>query len=359
MTVVFSVLVLLLMGFAAFVAGRAVETHGSTTALPNQPAVVTAPVRVGQVRDVVTGSARVRSGESVAVPAPAAVGDSLPIVTAWPARVGSAQPAGSVLVEVAGRPVIVLAGSFPAYRSLAVGARGPDVEQLRAALAELGYETGSADVFDRGLAEDVASLYESAGYDPVGPDGQPLQSQRAWRRLVVPRGELLFVPRLPLTLQERAAEVGTVADGPVGWLGSADVQLRAVVSATQRSRVAVGDPAWVMLTDGTRVRGEVALEQENSRGGALLIQTRHALPLGLEGLAGQVSILVEQSPPNSLVVPVTALREDASGNAWVRVSDGETATDVDVRVLTSAGGRVAIEPTSDELRPGDLVELGK
>lgn len=358
MRAVASVLVLLIVGSAAFLAGRAVETHSATTASPIQPQILTAQVHVGRVRDVVIGSARVRNGETILVSAPDSVAGALPIVTRWQARVGESQAAGDVLVEVAGRPVMVLPGIFPTYRSLAVGDQGPDVEQLRAALGALGYENGVGDVFDWALAEDVFSFYMSAGYYPVGAAGQSLRDLRRWRQLVIPRGELLFVPQLPLTLQERAASVGAVADGPVGWLGPAEARLSATVSASQRERVRPGDSAAVTLTDGTRLRGTVTRAVEDSIGGALLIHTRRALPLRLRGLAGQVSILVEQSPPCSLVVPVTALREDASGNAWVRVADGDTTAEVSVRVLTSAAGQVAVEPTSGELGPGDQVELG-
>ena len=41
---------------------------------------------------------------------------------------------GSVIVEVAGRPLFVFPGTVPAYRNLSPGETGTDVAQLQAGL---------------------------------------------------------------------------------------------------------------------------------------------------------------------------------------------------------------------------------
>ena len=50
---------------------------------------------------------------------------------------------GDVLFRVAGRPVVLLDGSTPAYRTLSEGAKGPDVRELNADLVILGYAARS------------------------------------------------------------------------------------------------------------------------------------------------------------------------------------------------------------------------
>src|SRR5262245_27867777 len=48
---------------------------------------------------------------------------------------------GGLLYRVDDRPVLLLCGSTPAYRSLSQGASGPDVSELNANLVHLGYTT--------------------------------------------------------------------------------------------------------------------------------------------------------------------------------------------------------------------------
>ena len=48
---------------------------------------------------------------------------------------------GQVLYRVNDRPVVLLYGSTPAYRTLSAGASGPDVAELNADLVALGYAT--------------------------------------------------------------------------------------------------------------------------------------------------------------------------------------------------------------------------
>ena len=51
---------------------------------------------------------------------------------------------GHVLYRVNDRPVVLLRGSTPAYRTLSAGASGPDVAELNADLVALGYATRSS-----------------------------------------------------------------------------------------------------------------------------------------------------------------------------------------------------------------------
>ena len=46
-----------------------------------------------------------------------------------------------MLYRVNDRPVVLLHGSTPAYRTLSAGASGPDVAELNADLVALGYAT--------------------------------------------------------------------------------------------------------------------------------------------------------------------------------------------------------------------------
>jgi len=88
------------------------------------------------------------------------------VVTGQVPEVGASLNAGSVALEVTGRPVIVLPGDLPVYRTLRVGVSGPDVIQLKQALQALGINPGnvSSNVFDSATASAVAALYATVGY---------------------------------------------------------------------------------------------------------------------------------------------------------------------------------------------------
>jgi len=92
--------------------------------------------------------------------------DGPAVVTGHVPEVGATIDAGSVALEMTGRPVIVLPGDVPVYRSLRAGASGPDVVQLKAALAALGINAGNpaSDVYDAATATAVEALYARVGY---------------------------------------------------------------------------------------------------------------------------------------------------------------------------------------------------
>jgi hypothetical protein len=104
--------------------------------------------------------------------------ESPPVVTGAVPKAGDVLEPGEVMVELAGRPVIVLPGDLPTYRSLDPGSSGPDVRQLREALTGLGIDVGEgeSDTYDAALAAGVEALYERIGYAPPAPAEQAVQA---------------------------------------------------------------------------------------------------------------------------------------------------------------------------------------
>ncbi|NIH54057.1 hypothetical protein [Lysinibacter cavernae] len=96
-----------------------------------------------------------------------------PVVTGQVPEAGAIFNPGSIALEVVGRPVIVLPGDLPVYRTLRAGLSGPDVLQLKQALASMGFESGSLDsnMYDSSTAAGVKALYESVGYTPPTSTG--------------------------------------------------------------------------------------------------------------------------------------------------------------------------------------------
>lgn len=140
---------------------------------PDAPGLVTAPVEFGELSNDVTIRADVAYADAVDVSIDASDVSGAAIVTGRVPAVGDTLDKLSVAMEVAGRPVIVLPGDLPSYRTLRIGVNGPDVVQLKQALQAVGIDGGDpADgTFTQQTADGVAALYTAAGYSaPTGDE---------------------------------------------------------------------------------------------------------------------------------------------------------------------------------------------
>ncbi|MGW1296887.1 peptidoglycan-binding protein [Streptomyces sp. NPDC002533] len=216
-----------------------------------------------------------------------------PLVTKAPLRTGDQVRAGSVLVEVSGRPVFALPGSLPAYRDLKPASRGKDVTQLREALAGRGFSSAADPAGEFGAATQAAldAFYRSLGYDPrpVAEDGadrveaattavtdaeRALQDVRAAdprepkavvraeedlgrargaladARLqagaMLPASEVVFLDRFPARVESVAAQVGDRAPGDVMTISSGSLGVRGALTPSQRNAVAAGQKVRIL-----------------------------------------------------------------------------------------------------------------
>ncbi|MFE9205615.1 peptidoglycan-binding protein [Micromonospora sp. NPDC007230] len=136
-------------------------------AQPPPRTVLTAAVEQRVLRDTVVLRGEVGPLQSFSV-TPGTRGDGKAVVTAVKARQGDRISAGTVVLEVGARPLIVLPGTTPAYRDLKPGANGKDVAQLQAALKRLGFRSGDrAGYFGEGTKRALSRFYDSKGYAPL------------------------------------------------------------------------------------------------------------------------------------------------------------------------------------------------
>jgi len=112
------------------------------------------------------------------------------VVTGQVPEVGANLDAGAVMLEITGRPVILLAGELPVYRTLRAGVSGPDVAQLKAALLALGIDPGNAgsNTYDTATAAAVRELYARVGY-PAPTAGEEADAALAGAREMVRSAE--------------------------------------------------------------------------------------------------------------------------------------------------------------------------
>ncbi len=137
-----------------------------------RPSRITVPVERSELVAKLVIAATVEYATPYAVTLAGSVGSegaTNQLVTRVPA-VGTPINEGDVLMEVVGRPVIVLSGAIPTYRTIAPGATGPDVAQLEQALERLGFSPGTVDdVYDTATESAVQAMYAAKGLAAIGP----------------------------------------------------------------------------------------------------------------------------------------------------------------------------------------------
>ncbi|MEV0416556.1 peptidoglycan-binding domain-containing protein [Streptomyces sp. NPDC050448] len=206
------------------------------------------------------------------------------VVTKVKVKPGDTVKPGAVLVEVAGRPVLALGGSLPAYRNLTAGAVGQDVVQLQKALAAMGYSRGTdpSGTFGPGTQQGVKSLYAAAGYTAPSsvsakPDGsgkaggdKPGEPQSSGAKsgapmgtsptVVLPAAETVFISDGPVRVESVEAVVGATATEKLMTISAGALVVEGALESYQKDLVRPGQKVDI-LSDrtGGQAVGTVAL----------------------------------------------------------------------------------------------------
>lgn len=272
------------------------------------------------------------------------------------ARAGSVVRRGGALYWADDEPVVLMYGSTPAYRTLAEGvADGPDVAQLEANLAALGFDPGTVDgEFTEMTAEAVRAWQEAADLAETGR---------------VELGRVVFLPG-PRRIGARSAAVGQpLADGQeVVETTSTRRVVTVELEAAKQALVRRGDRVLVTLPNGSTVRGRVthvgrvARAKSGGDGGGLggdessgaddlvvdvTVKLRSTRGAGRLDQAPVTVAIASERSRNALVVPVSALLARPGGGYAVQLPGGRL---VGVRPGLFADGMV--EVSSGRLRPG-------
>lgn len=342
-------------------------------ARPPAPSVLTADVESRVVSDTVVTRGDVGYSHVVNVLAGRTVaGAAATVITALPIGIGGEIQPGAVLAQLSGRPVFALTGAFPAYRDLSEGLVGPDVEQLQAALAEIGIK-GNWDkkaVFGRGTAIAVSKLYDKAGYA---------------KQESIPRSELAFIPQFPVQVASSTAYVGAtvstvalnIAQGSLVVKVKADREI--TLLAQQGGAVEIASEVLNKTVAGTvaGLQGEApastgsdsneadaAVEPAPAAGTSdfALVQPAESLTADWAGQNVRVTFLKGSTAEKVLAVPLTAVSTRADGTTQIVLvsqEKGKTVrTPVAVQTGVTGAGYVELRSTASPINPGEKVEVG-
>lgn len=247
--------VLVVVAVGGWVVGQQVQSsdQAASLAAPPTPSWITVGVERRVLAQTVISRGDVYPQVAIVVGAPSSIEGS-PVVTAIGVSVGDEVVEGVRVMEVSGRPVFVLQGDVPVYRSFKPGMVGADVGQLQAALTRLGCDaTVDGAAYGPATKVCVAKLYTDAGYDPVPTSPTEAADLAAAEQSVVDAQAAADSAQLALTnAQKGPSDADTLA-------------ANTALAAAQRGyndTVAAQDAA-VWLADDSAARAQAAFDRVN------------------------------------------------------------------------------------------------
>jgi hypothetical protein len=346
----------ILTGAAALIAGAVIagvvvlSGREPTTATAQAASASTATVRRGELSAAVsqdgTLAYRARPDGSPF----AAINHARGTYTELP-EAGDEVDCGGVLYRVDDRPVLLLCGTVPAYRSLRVGDAGRDVRQLNRSL----HVRGAGAAFTTKTRKALAALERRRGIHANG---------------VLALGEAVFLPGA-VRIAKVTGQLGGAARPGARALTATSGTLHVQVSLEpfEQDQVKRGDRALITLPGNTTVTGRVegfgrVAEAPSAQGGGAAdatIPTSISLDdpgraRGLDRAPVQVQITT-RGVASALSVPATALVGRSGGGfavEVVRAGERRELVAVTVGLFDTAQGRVQVE---GDLRAGDRVAV--
>jgi len=270
-------------------------------------------------------------------------------------RVGQVLKTGKPMYWVSGKPVLLLKGSTPTYRTLQKGLKGADVKELNAALVNLGYASKddldpTSNYFSSATRTAVKKLQKDYSLSKTGTVGRDLA---------------VFLPldELRVTSVSATSAVTAATDMSVFSASSTDRQVSVSLDASNQGQVHVGDKVTITLpnlktTQGVVTSvGQVASKDDNGN----LVVNVSIRPLDkkatgtLDKAPVQVSIVTD-TQDNVLAVPVNALLALANGGYAVEIVGAggvHSLVPVTLGIFDNQAGTVAV--TGNGLTAGQKV----
>jgi hypothetical protein len=276
---------------------------------------------------------------------------------------------GHVLYRVNDKPVVLLHGSTPAYRSLSAGATGPDVAELNADLVALGYATPSqlrrtSASFGLATTTAVKKLHAAMGLAQNG---------------TLTLGQAAFEPTDVRVTTVSAQPGGSAQTGETVLQGTSTTrEVQVGLDASQQGSVAVGDKVSITLPNNQTTPGVVSSvgavatcpssSGSGASGSSSAAPGTDACSSASSGSSTTPTITVDVTPshpaatgswdqapvqvgittasvPDALVVPVTALLTQSTGGYAVEVVSAgarNRLVPVSLGLFDDAAGLVAV-----------------
>ncbi|WP_328299345.1 peptidoglycan-binding protein [Streptomyces sp. NBC_00435] len=283
----------------------------------------------------------------------------------WVTPAGSSVERDGKLYEVNGKPVRLMYGTTPVYRTMRTGDKGEDVKQLKRNLQALGFGTGldaSDGTFTAGTATGVKRWQKSHSMKETGEIGKE---------------DIAFASG-PQRVQKNDMAVGdeAAAGKPVLTLTGTERTVRFQLDVAKAGAVRTGDPVTVSLPGGGTANGKIESvgstanpdDPASGAGGGggggdkkpkLQVEVTLDNPAEAKGPdQSPVSVtLTGETRKGVLSVPVNSLLALSGGGFGVQVvEDGKVR---EVKLELGMFGRGRVEVKGDALKEGMQVGVPK
>ncbi len=255
-------LVLLVVALAAVAAGvggwllgRQIESPAEAASRVAAPpaSLISVPVELRELSSAVVTRGTIEFDQTTGIDVVGSETGSS-IITRLTKDEGDDLVEGDVVIEVAGRPLFVLEGELPVFRTLSPGLEGPDVLQLEEALLRLGLDPGPVDgIYGARTEGAVEELYRNAGYRPPAVDVGEEQTLEAARDRVelaedsldsareqandagLPRSQRLELDRIVASAQRNLDDLRSARDADLADLTTARDQANQAAADAQET----------------------------------------------------------------------------------------------------------------------------
>ena len=214
-------------------------------------------------------------------------------------------------------------------------------------------------------AQKLAELEARMTADRAHQLGSDLETARRKLGVQVPVDEIVFIPALPVRVEEIKGAVGGPATGPV--MTVTDNQL-AIDSSLALDQAPLVKPGMEVAIDeqalGIKAAGvvEMVASTPGTRGVDgyhVYFEVRVKETLSkLEGVSLRLTIPIQSTKGDVTAVPVSALSLAADGTSRIQVQNKGALEYVVVTPGLSADGFVEITPVKGSLAPGQFVVVG-
>ena len=376
------VLVILLVitgGFSIYALNTGLRTNVESNAQPSRAAQLTTRISTQTVTRTYSGEVSVSPARSYTVGTPQGV------VTRDGAKAGTQLSNGSIITTINERPIIAFKGSIPAYRDLAVGARGDDVKQLQEALESLGYSIWDDEGnYGEATANAVYRFYLDRGYYPPGDTDR---TEEGRYNTALPLSEYLFADGNEYTVDNSCGTKGQTSTPALCTLSAGGYRL--VLSAdgsALSNELAEGQKVQILTDNGSPLEGTLgsALTPEgstNADGGAnagasngaqnsarpnsdtsaqgATARKRYPITIDLPenttaSTRFQATVTLNRGAENALAVLEAAVKTEENGTHSITLDNGQS---VPVTLGVCSAGICELVNPAAELKAGTVVKL--
>lgn len=333
------------VGLCALLVGAGIGWAGSVVLTPAEDVLASTSFTTVEVVQGEVGSSINLNTAVEWTPIPVGSNRASGTVTTVNVAPGDEVNQGSVLYTVDLRPVVIVQGEIPSFRSMSIGTSGTDVKQLQTMLASLGFYSGTQDgEFGYLTSKAVGKWQKSLG---ITADG------------VVQAGDVVFVPSLPTRV---ALDPGVIKRGAAVTGGEPVVK---GLPPAPAFTVPVTDSQASLMPNGTRVEiasgsskweAYVVDHVSDPENGTKMILSGKDGSIICGGECGTIPVLgqtlllskiVTVESVIGLVVPSAALLSGADGTVSVIDEEGHHHK---VTVQASARGMSVIDGVGPGLR---------